>query len=80
MSEVKEYYSDDEQFILDVVGTFRFGAPITLDDIRFAAKADGRNIDYINGSTLSRIVSKRCSTIKCPGDFEHDYHKYVREW
>lgn len=50
----------DCRAIYDAVHSFRRGAPILLDDIRFACRVDGHPIDHINAYYLALYLRGFC--------------------
>ena len=57
----------DEQYLRNVaavirrtVETFPIGSPIIIDDIRFAAKVDGHNLDDVNGTIIAMCLAEVC--------------------
>jgi len=61
----------DRRVVLETVGTFRLGAPITVDDVRFAAKVDGHDLSHISWYELPLILKERCDGRKLIGSHEH---------
>ena len=46
--------------ILRTIETFPIGSPIIIDDIRFAAKVDGYNLDDVDGQIIARCLAEVC--------------------
>lgn len=42
------------------IETFPIGSPIIIDDIRFAAKVDGYNLDDVDGQIIARCLAEVC--------------------
>lgn len=49
-----------EAVIYRTIETFPIGSPIIIDDIRFAAKVDGYNLDNVDGQIISRCLAEVC--------------------
>ena len=58
--------SELEQDILDTIGTFRMGAQIQSDDIRFASLCDGHDLSDIEPRELTKVIKQRCDPISHP--------------
>lgn len=56
----EQYLRTVEAVIRRTVGTFPVGSPIIIDDIRFAAKMDGFNLDDVDGHIIARCLSEMC--------------------
>lgn len=48
------------------VGTYRFGAPITVYDIRVGAEADGFDLTGHSNRTIARHLASICETTAGP--------------
>ena len=70
--------SDTEQGILDTVGTFRMGAEMQSDDVRFASLCDGHDLSDIEPRTLTRVLRMRCNPVSHPDT--HFPTGWVRRW
>lgn len=42
------------------IETFPIGSPIIIDDIRFAAKIDGYDLDDVDGQIIARCLAEVC--------------------
>ena len=51
---------ETEAVIHRTIETFPIGSPIIIDDIRFAAKVDGYNLDDVDGQIIARCLAKVC--------------------
>lgn len=61
MKEIREQNRRNiEAVIRRTVETFPIGSPIIIDDIRFAAKVDGFNLDNVDGQIIARCLSEIC--------------------
>lgn len=61
MKEIREQNRRNiEAVIRRTVETFPVGSPIIIDDIRFAAKVDGFNLDDVDGQIIARCLSEIC--------------------
>lgn len=61
MKEIREQNRRNiEPVIRRTVETFPVGSPIIIDDIRFAAKVDGFNLDDVDGQIIARCLSEIC--------------------
>lgn len=61
MKEIpKQSRRNIEAVIRRTVETFPVGSPIIIDDIRFAAKVDGFNLDDVDGQIIARCLSEIC--------------------
>lgn len=49
-----------EAVIHRTIETFPIGSPIIIDDIRFAAKVDGFNLDDVDGQIIARCLAEVC--------------------
>ena len=49
-----------EAVIRRTIETFPIGSPIIIDDIRFAAKVDGFNLDDVDGQIIARCLAEVC--------------------
>ena len=56
----EQYRRNVEAAIRRTVETFPIGSPIIIDDIRFAAKVDGFNLDNVDGQIIARCLSEMC--------------------
>lgn len=56
----EQYRRNVEAAIRRTVETFPVGSPIIIDDIRFAAKVDGFNLDDVDGQIIARCLSEIC--------------------
>lgn len=56
----EQYRRNVEAAIRRTVETFPIGSPIIIDDIRFAAKVDGFNLDDVDGQIIARCLSEMC--------------------
>lgn len=56
----EQYRRNVEAAIRRTVETFPVGSPIIIDDIRFAAKVDGFNLDDVDGQIIARCLSEMC--------------------
>lgn len=61
--------------IVNAVHSFRPGAPITIDDVRFACKVDGSDIDHLDPCTVAAVMR----TCAVPELWKDDPH-YRRSW
>lgn len=52
--------TETEQRVLDIIGTFRKGAPIQTGDVRFAAACDGLDLSDMDPAALTRVLKRRC--------------------
>ena len=52
-----------EAVIRRTIETFPIGSPIIIDDIRFAAKIDGCNLDDVDGQIIARCLAKMCDPV-----------------
>lgn len=52
-----------EAVIRRTIETFPIGSPIIIDDIRFAAKVDGYNLDDVDGQIIARCLAKMCDPV-----------------
>ena len=68
----------DRRVVLETVGTFRLGAPITVDDIRFAAKVDGHDLSHVLWNELPMIIKERCDAYKPYGG--HERVSWIRRY
>lgn len=71
--------SELESIVLDTAGSFNFGSPIVIDDIRFAAKVDGYDLSKIEGHIIAGILKNRCIPIRNPG-YPKDRVSWIRKW
>lgn len=69
----------DRRTIIDTIGTFSMGAPIVLDDIRFAAAVDGRPLHHLTSKEMCSIMRERCVTVEGPYG-RQDRVSWVRAW
>ncbi|MFA6718648.1 MAG: hypothetical protein WCS15_06180 [Prevotella sp.] len=67
----------DRKVVLDTIGTFRSGASITVDDIRFAAKVDGYDLSHILWNELPIIIKDRCDPYNIGG---HKCVSWIRRY
>ena len=51
---------ETETVIRRTIETFPIGSPIIIDDIRFAAKVDGYNLDDVDGQIIARCLAEVC--------------------
>ena len=51
---------ETEAVIRRTIETFPIGSPIIIDDIRFAAKVDGYNLDDVDGQIIARCLAEVC--------------------
>lgn len=51
----------DRMAIHAAARSFRMGAPITVDDIRFACWADGHPIDHVEGRYIAKCLAEICT-------------------
>lgn len=56
----EQYRRKVEAVIRRTIKTFPIGSPIIIDDIRFAAKVDGFNLDDVDGQIIARCLSEMC--------------------
>ena len=56
----KQYLQNVATVIRRTVETFPIGSPIIIDDIRFAAKVDGYNLDDVNGQIIAMCLAEVC--------------------
>lgn len=56
----EQYRRNVKAAIRRTVETFPVGSPIIIDDIRFAAKVDGFNLDDVDGQIIARCLSEIC--------------------
>lgn len=56
----EQYRRNIEAAIRHTVETFPMRSPIIIDDIRFAAKVDGFNLDDVDGRIIARCLSEIC--------------------
>jgi hypothetical protein len=57
---------EQEQAIIDTIRTFRPGAPICVDDIRFAAAVDGHDLSGVLPWEWGRVMRSLCSSKNGP--------------
>ena len=56
----EQYRRNVEAVIRRTVETFPVGSPIIIDDIRFAAKVDGYNLDDVDGQIIAKCLAEVC--------------------
>ncbi len=52
----------DRLAIHSAARSFRKGAPIIVDDIKFACRVDGHPVDHINGHYIAQCLSEICTS------------------
>lgn len=50
----------DHEYVIDLIGSYRKTAIISIDDIRVAATSEGRPLDHISGRQMARVLKTRC--------------------
>lgn len=53
----------DHEYVIDLIGSYRKTAIISIDDIRVAAASEGRPLDHISGRQMARVLKTRCDCI-----------------
>ena len=56
----KQYLQNVATVVHRTVETFPIGSPIIVDDIRFAAKVDGYNLDDVDGQIIAMCLAEVC--------------------
>lgn len=56
----EQHRQNTEAVIRRTIETFPIGSPIIIDDIRFAAKVDGYNLDDVDGQIIARCLAEVC--------------------
>ena len=67
---------EEESAIIETVRTFRAGAPLVIDDIRFAAAVDGRDLSSVKPAEWSRVLATVCDSMNGPYGC-HDRRSWV---
>ena len=64
--------------ILDTIGTFRMGAPILPDDVRFASMCDGLDLSDVSPKQLTEVLKMRCTPT--PDRYANNATAWMRKW
>lgn len=59
----EQHRQNTEAVIRRTIETFPIGSPIIIDDIRFAAKVDGFNLDDVDGQIIAKCLAKMCDPV-----------------
>lgn len=66
----------DVMAIHRAIDSFRMGAPIQSDDVRFASKMDGHSLDHLLSIDISVVMAEYCDRV--PRTDVHAYALYCR--
>lgn len=55
--------AEDMQIIDDAVASYRVGAPIIIEDIRIAARADGHDLSHVSGYEIAAYLRTICKPV-----------------
>ena len=65
---------EDSAAVLAAARSYRPGAPMTIDDIKVAARLDGHPLDHVGGQEISGVLRRagaRCISLPKAGHTRH---------
>lgn len=68
----------EEEAIILAARTFRIGAPIVVDDIRFAARTDGHDLGHIGGKDIANVLRTICDPVSVQMPYDHNRVSWIR--